>query len=141
MSVRARGMQTALSRKGYQMFCYKCGFEVPDDAAFCSKCGTPLASNVASAATQPAQPANTILHITRKKNFNGSALVFEVQIDGAPRGVLKNGGSCDIDVPNGSHLLTFKHGRDIASSNLVCNGGDMNIEFATGFMGMQITQI
>ena len=33
------------------MYCRKCGFEIPDDSAFCTKCGTPVDG---AAGTQPA---------------------------------------------------------------------------------------
>jgi hypothetical protein len=46
------------------MFCKKCGAQLPDDAQFCSKCGTPVggvAGTSTGSATSPSAPASATL--------------------------------------------------------------------------------
>lgn len=50
------------------MFCRKCGFEIPDDSAFCVKCGTP----VDSAAEQPQKIDPTTIVFEKTPEVNAA---------------------------------------------------------------------
>ena len=39
------------------MFCYKCGTQLSDDSAFCSKCGSAVATIAGQPATMVSQPS------------------------------------------------------------------------------------
>ena len=48
------------------MYCRKCGTEIPDDSAFCMKCGTPVAGTLEQKTTT--KPAEQFREITESKN-------------------------------------------------------------------------
>ncbi len=44
--------QNTITKEVSTMFCYKCGYEMPDDAVFCSQCGTSQRQNSTSITTE-----------------------------------------------------------------------------------------
>lgn len=73
------------------MFCYKCGYEIPNDALFCSKCGTAQKNTANIASTQNADYSNEALKIyftdlltleciKNKLQNNLSSIEFEIQV-------------------------------------------------------------
>ena len=82
------------------MFCTHCGAKVPDDALFCSACGSNLnGSQEAVAPVHANSPAcDRTITVTRLKRLTAALMKIEVFCDDEYMGILRAGESVSFDV-------------------------------------------
>lgn len=86
------------------MFCRNCGAAVPEDAAFCEKCGTPIAEQEAEKIKEPRKKAGAA---KKKTGFTGLSVII---CDGGSFDIRRNPILGDI-YPDKKH--TDEEGRKI----------------------------
>lgn len=92
------------------MICPRCGKELFDNETFCSNCGTPVNNIGEQVMNEPTYSNGNYtykLTLTRPKNFVGSLATFKVFIDDQLVGKIKNGGTLQIEIPSGTHLISI----------------------------------
>ena len=92
-------------------FCQKCGFQLNEGAAFCSKCGSPQGTPVA-----PQQAAERILTIQRTGIFGTDPM--GVYIDDGEYAIVRHGETKSFPIPAGMHRMQIR-----ATSHAFGKGG------------------
>lgn len=80
------------------MKCEKCGNNITEGEKFCAGCG---------AKTEYADLTYGSLIITRKKSIYGCAIPFKIFIDGNLKGRISNGETINLEIPYGTHKISF----------------------------------
>lgn len=91
------------------MKCEKCGHEIKDGEKFCQGCGTK---------TEFANLTYGKVIIKRKSSFYGCAIPFTVYVDEKPKGNISNGKTLELEVPYGTHKISFNTPKDKANREI-----------------------
>ncbi len=88
------------------MFCNKCGSEILDGAAFCSKCGQPVA------AVGPSAPAAETFTVTFARESQWFAVnpAVKIVVDEKDEYRIDNGQTIRVPMTRGTHGVVFKCG-------------------------------
>lgn len=103
-------------------FCQKCGFQLPDGAMFCSRCGAQLGAQpmpqqpMMQQAVPMYQPAERMITVQRKGTFGTDPM--GVYIDDGEYAILRHGESKTFPIPAGMHRMQIR-----ATSHSMGKGG------------------
>ena len=107
------------------MFCSKCGANMEISNNFCGNCGNKV------------EKSGGRITICRPSNFVGCAIGYSVEVDGNPIGTLQNGGMLFVDVPFGTHRLSFNYWCGSGTSDIVVTSEFPNVYVDIGIkMGL-----
>lgn len=87
------------------MYCHNCGTELPDEAKFCTNCGTPV-SNSMQQLEEDYQDGT--LRITRQSVFMARAIKTKVYVDSVFMDSVGDGQTIFIPLEPGSHVVELK---------------------------------
>ncbi len=87
------------------MFCKNCGAELPKDGKFCENCGYAM-NRVPKEIINSNRKIHT-LKISRESQFFLIDTAITVSIDKKKEYRLNSGNSVEVELPNGSHKISF----------------------------------
>lgn len=87
------------------MFCKNCGAELPKDGKFCENCGYAM-NRVPEEIIDSNRKIHT-LKISRESQFFLIDTAITVSIDKKKEYRLNSGNSVEVELPNGSHKISF----------------------------------
>ena len=87
------------------MFCKNCGAELPEDGKFCENCGYAM-NRVPKEIINSNRKIHT-LKISRESQFFLIDTAITVSIDKKKEYRLNSGNSVEVELPNGSHKISF----------------------------------
>ncbi len=91
------------------MKCNKCGHVIAEGEKFCQGCG---------AKTEYANMKFGKVIIKRKGSFYGCAIPFTAYVDEKPKGNISNGKTIELEVPYGTHKISFNSPKDKANREI-----------------------
>lgn len=104
------------------MFCTKCGKEIPNDSKFCTNCGNSIKIK---------QKGKITFH--RIEKYVACLVGISVNIDGKIAGSVANGGTLTVDVPIGNHKVIFDLWSGVSQTDI-----EVTEEFPNVFVDIKI---
>jgi len=112
------------------MFCFNCGNQLSGESNFCSDCGTNI-KNINNINID--NNGKCLFSIKRIASYNGSALNFNIYIDGQLVKELSNGEAFSMTLKNGRHIIYCEAFGMNRTPSLEFTGNSNCFEFHTSF--------